>query len=97
MDAVWITKQLKQATTYPSRWTRMCSSFVWHNIGSNHFENGSSELDDLPPSGRPLKLDVDLLNQLIEKDPRLSLRCLAQQLECSYTAMGKHLSELGKP
>ena len=43
----------------------------------NHFKSDSFELDDLPRSGRPLKLDVDLLRQLIE-DPRLTLRWLAE-------------------
>jgi hypothetical protein len=62
----------------------------------NRFKNGNFELDDLPRSGRPLELDVDLLTQLIEEDPRLTRRCLAEQLECSHTAVEKHLNELGK-
>ena len=61
----------------------------------NHFKSGSFELDDLPRSGRPLKLDVDLLRQLIE-DPRLTLRWLAEQLGCSYMVVEKHLNKLGK-
>jgi transposase len=44
----------------------------------NRFKNDNFELDDLPQSGRPLELDVDLLTQLIEEDPRLTLRCLAE-------------------
>jgi predicted transcriptional regulator len=43
-----------------------------------------------------MELDVDLLKQLIEEDPRLTLRCLAEQLGCSHTAVEKHLNELGK-
>ena len=31
----------------------------------NSFKNGDLELDDLPRSGRPLEMDVDLLKQLI--------------------------------
>ena len=38
----------------------------------NRFKNGNLELDDLPRSGRPLEVDVDLLKQLIEQDPRLT-------------------------
>jgi transposase len=49
----------------------------------NRFKNGNFELDDLPRSGRPLDLDVDLLTQLIEENPRLTLRCLAEQHRCS--------------
>jgi transposase len=62
----------------------------------NRFKNGNFELDDLPRSGRPLELDVDLLTQLIEEDPRLTLRCLAKQLGCSPTTVETHLGELGK-
>ncbi|CAF3892113.1 unnamed protein product, partial [Rotaria magnacalcarata] len=62
----------------------------------NRFKNDNFELDDLPHSGRPMELDVDLLKQLIDGDPRLTLRCLAEQLGCSHTAVEKHLNELGK-
>ena len=53
------------------------------------------ELDDLPRSGSPLELNVDLLKQFIEEDPRLTLRHLAEQLECFHTVVEKHLNELG--
>jgi len=62
----------------------------------NRFKNGNLELDDLPRPGIPMELDVDLLKQLIEQDPRLTSRCLAEQLRCSHTAVEKHLIELGK-
>jgi histone-lysine N-methyltransferase SETMAR len=62
----------------------------------NCFKNDNLELDNLPRSGRPLEADVDLLKQLIEEDPRLTLRCLAEQLGWSHTSMEKHLNELGK-
>ena len=60
----------------------------------NRFKNGNLELDDLPRSGRTIKLDVELLKQFIEEDPRLTSRYLAGQLRCSHTAMEKHLNEL---
>jgi hypothetical protein len=41
----------------------------------NRFKNGNLELDDLLQLGRPLEVDVDLLKQLIEQDPRLASRC----------------------
>ncbi|CAF1553790.1 unnamed protein product, partial [Adineta ricciae] len=88
------TTQRKQHTTYAARWVMMYSLFVQHNIGSIVLR--TVELDDLPRSGRPLELDVDLLKQLIEQDPRLTSRYLAKQLGCSYTAVEKHLNELGK-
>ena len=62
----------------------------------NRFKNGNFELDALPRPGRPLEVDVDLLTQLIEQDPRLTSRCLAEQLGCSHTAVERHLNELGK-
>jgi len=55
----------------------------------NRFKNGNLELDDLPRSGRPVEVDVNLLKQLIEQDPRLTLRCLAEELVCSYVTVEK--------
>ena len=49
----------------------------------HRLKNGNFELDDLPHSGRPLQVDMDLLKELIEQDPRLTTRCLAERLECS--------------
>ena len=62
----------------------------------NRFKNGNFELDDLPHSRRPLELDMDVLKQLIEEDPRLTTRCLAERLGCSHTTVETHLGELGK-
>jgi transposase len=45
---------------------------------SHRFKNGNFELDDLPHTGRPLQVDMDLLKQLIEQNPRLTTRCLAE-------------------
>ena len=44
----------------------------------NCFKNGNMELDDLPCSSRLLELDADLPKQLIEEDPRLTSRPLAE-------------------
>ncbi len=49
------------------------------------FENGNFELDDLLRSRRPPEVDMDVLKQLIEEDPRLTTRCLAERLGCSHT------------
>lgn len=62
----------------------------------NRFKNGHFELDDSPHTGRPMEVDIDLLKQLIEEDPRLTSRCLAEQLGCSHTTVEKHLHELRK-
>ena len=62
----------------------------------NRFKNGNLELDDLPRSDRPLELDVEFLKQLIEEDPRLIARYMAEQVGWSHTAVEKNLSKLGK-
>ena len=36
------------------------------------------------------------LKELIEQDPRLTTRCLAERLGCSHIAIETHLHELGK-
>jgi predicted ArsR family transcriptional regulator len=43
----------------------------------------------------PPEIDDELLVKLIEEEPRSTLHSLAAQLGCSYTAMQKHLHELG--
>jgi histone-lysine N-methyltransferase SETMAR len=62
----------------------------------NRFKNGNFELDDLPHPGRPLEVDMDVLQQLIEEDPRLTTRCLAERLGCSQITVETHLRELDK-
>lgn len=62
----------------------------------DRFRNGNYELDDQPRSGRPIEVDIDLLKQHIEQDPRLTTRALAALLECSHVTIEKHLADLGK-
>ena len=62
----------------------------------NRFDNGNFELDDSSRCGKPVEVDLDRLKQLIENDPRLMTRCLAEQLGCSHTTVETHLNELGK-
>ena len=54
------------------------------------------KLNDLPHTGRPIKVDTDLLKELIEEDPRVTAQCLAKRLECSHITVETHLYELGK-
>ena len=60
------------------------------------FREGNYRLDDQPRSGRPVEVDLDLLRQEIEQDPRLTTRCLADRLGCSHTTIETYLAELGK-
>ncbi|CAF1931447.1 unnamed protein product [Rotaria magnacalcarata] len=62
----------------------------------NRFKNDNFELDDLPRAERPLEVDIDVLKQLIEEDPRLTTGCLAERLGYSHTTVETHLCELGK-
>ena len=49
----------------------ICTAQHWFH----RFKNGNFEVDDLPHSGRPLQVDMDLLKELIGQDPRLTTRC----------------------
>jgi transposase len=62
----------------------------------NRFKNGNLKLDDLPRSGRPLEVDLDILKKLIEEDLIVTTRCLAERLECVHVTVETHLKELGK-
>jgi transposase len=50
----------------------------------NRFKNSNFKLNDLPRSGRPLEVNMNLLKQLIEEDSRLTTRCLTERLGCSH-------------
>ena len=62
----------------------------------NQFKSGKLELNDSRHSGRPLEVDVDVLKQIVEEDPRLSTHCLAERLGCFRTAVETHLRELDR-
>ena len=70
----------------------ICTAQRWFN----RFKSGNFELKDSRHSGRPLEMDVDVSKQLIEEDPRLTRRCVAEWLGCSHTTAKTHLSELDK-
>ena len=46
----------------------------------NRFKNSNFELDDLPRSRRVLEVDLNVLKQLTEEDPRLTTWCVAERL-----------------
>ena len=62
----------------------------------NRFKSGSFELNDSRHSERPPEVNVDVLKQLVEEDPTLTTRFLAERFGCSNTTVQTHLSELGK-
>ena len=62
----------------------------------NRLKSGNFELNDSRHSGTSLEVNVDVLKQLTEEDPRLTTRCLAERLGCSHTTVETHLRELDK-
>ena len=62
----------------------------------HRLKNGNFEPDDLPHPGRPLQVNMALLNQLIEENPTLITQCSAERVGCSHIALETHLHELGK-
>ena len=62
----------------------------------NRFNDGNLEIDDLFRSGRSSELDVELIKQIIEEDPRLTSQYLEGQFGCFHTTVEKHQNDLGK-
>ncbi|KOC64196.1 Histone-lysine N-methyltransferase SETMAR [Habropoda laboriosa] len=60
------------------------------------FKNGNFDLKDAPRSGRPVEFDEERLNQLLHVNSRQTTRELAEKMECSHTAIEKHLHSMGK-
>ena len=65
----------------------VCTAQRWFH----RFKNESFALIDLPHTGRPLKMDTDLLQQLIEEDSRLTTWWLTEQLGYSHIIQWKHV------
>lgn len=60
------------------------------------FKNGDFNLDEGEHSGRPVELDESRLLELIEDDPRRSLRELEELLDRGNNTICRHLHRLGK-
>lgn len=60
------------------------------------FKDGNLSLQDKQHPGRDSTIDEGVLLQLIEDNPQLSTRELAQQLGCSHTTVAHHLHTLQK-
>ena len=90
-----VTQPRKQLATF-STISRHVLSFRTVQHWLNWFNNGNLEIEDSPRSGRALEVDLGVLKQLIEEDPRLVTRCLSEQLGCIHTTVEAHLRVLGK-
>ena len=62
----------------------------------HRFNTGDYSLEDHPRSGRPLEVDIEALRSLVESDPRLTTRSMADTLGCSHVAIENHLHSMGK-
>ena len=60
------------------------------------FESGDFDLSDGHHSGRPTKLDDDLLVSLVESDPRQSIQELSEKLNYSWSTIQEHVKNVGK-
>ncbi len=45
------------------------------------------EVDDTPHPKRLPEVNLEVLKQLIEEEPRSTIRCLAERVGCSHTAV----------
>ncbi|VDN34984.1 unnamed protein product [Cylicostephanus goldi] len=59
------------------------------------FKSGNFSLEDEAHSGRPPTFDEGRLKKSIEKDPRQTTRCLAEEFKCHHSTIETHLHSLG--
>ena len=60
------------------------------------FRVGDESVEDKEHTGRPSHVDNELLESLIEKDPRKSTRELSKDLTIDHVTVLRHLQEIGK-
>ena len=59
------------------------------------FQAGDFSLDDAPRSGRPVEVDSDQIETLIENNQRYTTREIADILKISKSSAENHLHQLG--
>lgn len=59
------------------------------------FKLGDLSIEDKPRSGRPTEFDPKPLLELLESNPRLTVREMACELRASVTTIHRHLGKLG--
>lgn len=60
------------------------------------FKIGNFELEDAPKSGRPSTIDNQVLGNLVEEDPRLTLDEIAEKMGAPRSTIFDHLKAIGK-
>ena len=96
MNFVWVTKATEATSNVCGTMGKNVLFTRTAQHCFNRFKNCNLEIDDLPLSGGALQVDLDVLKQLIEEDPRLTTWCLAERLGCVLAIVETHLKELGK-
>jgi len=59
------------------------------------FRTMNEDVKDKPRSGQPTKIDIDALRELIEEDPRSTVRMLAGTLNVSLGTVSNYLKKIG--
>ena len=54
------------------------------------FKEGDFNLNNLPRSGRPVKIYLDFIKQIIEEDPTVTTRQLAEQFKCHHSTIADY-------
>lgn len=60
------------------------------------FKVGESSIYDEPRSGRPVNFDNDVLKNLVESEPQLTVDEIAERMDSSHGTVFRHLKEIGK-
>lgn len=92
----WVAKQLKQQETYISAIGEDTLSIRAELHWFNRFKNGGFYFNNSCHYGRPLEVDIDVLKQCIEEDPRLATHCSVEQPRYSHTRAESHFKKIGK-
>lgn len=61
-----------------------------------NFREGNYSIEDEERSGRPMELDLQALQHLVESNPYLTTRDMAEQLGCVHSSIVLGLKKLGK-
>ena len=60
------------------------------------FREGDFSLDDHPRSGRPTVLDSDTLRAVVDKNPRMTVAEIAEELDMPNSTIFYHLKRLNR-
>lgn len=95
--------EFHQKKTAAEAYKNICSVYGEGAVGSStcrewfiKFKNGDFDLSDKPRSGRPLELQPDDLQMLLDEDDAQSSVQLAKRLNVDHSTVLRRLHEMGK-